>query len=198
MDASPHVDPREIDNDFVGLALVLDGVRFGADIALHGRVLVGEKWLRIESVRLDLGFIEAEIGFEPQEVARHTLLGDKQSELLQVLELLHVGISDQDLRFFLKARRHHDGRDIVFDRIEALQRIGAHEEVDLADRQQNAVIHVRPARHDGHVEPVSFVGAVGERLVETAMFGLRHPIGTEADLVERLRLGRHQTGGKTQ
>jgi len=25
MDASPHVDPREIDNDFVGLALVLDG-----------------------------------------------------------------------------------------------------------------------------------------------------------------------------
>ena len=79
-----------------------------------------------------------------------------------------------------------------------LQRVGAHEEVELADRQQDAVVHVRPARHDGHVEAVFAVGAVGERLVEAAMLGLRHPIGAEADLVELLGLGRRETGGQSQ
>ncbi len=86
----------------------------------------------------------------------------------------------------------------MFDCVEGLQRVGAHEEVELADRQQDAVVHVRTARHDGHVEPVFAVGAVGERLVEAAVLGLGHPIGAEADLVQRLRLGRPQGGGKAQ
>ena len=71
---------------------------------------------------------------------------------------------------------------------------GAHEEVELADRQQDAVVHVRPARHDGDVEAVALVGAVGERLVEAAMLGLRHPVGAERHLVERLLRLRRGTG----
>ena len=105
---------------------------------------------------------------------------------------------DQNLRVFLEARRHHDGRNIVLDRVETLQRVGAHEKVEFADGEQNAVVHVRPARHDGHVQPVFLVSAVGERLVEAAMFGLGHPIGAETDLVERLRLQRRQSGGQSQ
>ena len=46
--------------------------------------------------------------------------------------------------------------------------------------------------------PYLRVGAVGERLIEAAVLGLRHPIGAEADLVERLRLRRPETGGKGQ
>jgi len=76
------------------------------------------------------------------------------------------------------------------DRVERLQRVGAHEEVELADRQQDAVVDLRAARHDGHVEPVLAVSAVGERLVEPAVLGLGHPVGAERDLVERLRGGR--------
>ena len=93
---------------------------------------------------------------------------------------------DQHLRVLLEDRRHRDGRNVLLDRVEGLQRIGAHEEVELADRQQDAVVHVRPALHDGDVEPVLLVGAVGERLVEAAVLGLRHPVGAEAHLVERL------------
>ena len=81
------------------------------------------------------------------------------------------------------------GRDVLLDRIEALQRVGAHEEVELADRQQDAVVHVRPARHDGDVEPVFAIGAVDQRLIEAAVLGLRHPVGAERDLVEGLLRG---------
>ena len=64
---------------------------------------------------------------------------------------------------------------------------GAHEEVELADRQQEPVVHVRPARHDGHIESVFPVSAVGQRLIVAAVLGLRQPVGAERHLVERLR-----------
>ena len=86
----------------------------------------------------------------------------------------------------------------MFDGIEGLQRIGAHEEVELADRQQDPVVHVRPARHDGDLEAVLFEGAVGERLIEAAVLGLRHPIGAEPDLVQRLGLPHPKGRGKSQ
>ena len=93
----------------------------------------------------------------------------------------------QDLRILLKQGGDLDGRHILLDRVEALQRVGAQIEVDLADQQQHPVVGIRSARQDGHVEAVFAIGAVGERLIEAAMLGLRHPIGAEGDLVERLR-----------
>ena len=86
---------------------------------------------------------------------------------------------DQHLRVLLEQRRDLDRRNVLRDRVEALQRVGAEEEIDLADRQQDAVVHVRAARHDGDVEAVFPVGAVGQRLVEAAVLGLGHPIGAE-------------------
>src|SRR5262249_18187371 len=55
-----------------------------------------------------------------------------------------------------------------------------------------------PARHDDHVEAIFLVGAVGERLVEAPMLDLGHPVGAEANLVERSPLRRRQADHKTQ
>ena len=56
--------------------------------------------------------------------------------------------------------------------------------------KQDAVVHVRTALHDRHVEPVLAIGAVGERLIEAAVLALRDPVGAEGDLVERLGGGK--------
>ena len=85
---------------------------------------------------------------------------------------------------FMKAYR------ILRHRIEALQAIRTHEEVDLRREQQHPVVHLRAARHDGDVEAVFSIRAVGDCLIEAAVFGLRDPVGAERDLVELLRFRR--------
>src|SRR5581483_7030516 len=115
---------------------------------------------------------------------------------LQILELRNVRMRHKDLRVPLEARSNGDRRDILRNRIERLQRIGAHEEIDLPDWKQDAVVHVRAAGHDRDIKPVSPVGTVGERLVKAAMLGFRDPVGAEANLVERLRRsGRREHDG---
>ena len=94
---------------------------------------------------------------------------------------------DEDLRVLLEHGGDVDGRHVLRDGVEALQRIGAQIEIDLADRQQHAVVGVRAALQDGHVEAVFAIGAVGERLIKAAVLGFGHPIGAERDFVERLR-----------
>src|SRR5262249_13779312 len=44
---------------------------------------------------------------------------------------------------------------------------------------QHALVDLRPALHDGHIEPVLGVRAVGRGLVEPAVLGLGHPVGPE-------------------
>src|SRR5205823_939361 len=63
-------------------------------------------------------------------------------------------------------------------------------EVELGHGQQDAIVKVRAARHDPHVESVLPIRAVGERLIEAAVFRLREPIGAERDLIQRLGGGR--------
>ena len=77
-----------------------------------------------------------------------------------------TGMRDQHLRILLKQGGDFDGRHVLGDGVEPFQRVGGQEEVDLADRQQDAVVHVRAALQDGDVEAVFAVGAVGERLVK--------------------------------
>ena len=109
---------------------------------------------------------------------------------------------EHHLRVLLENRRDRERRDVLLDRTEALQRVRAHEEIDLLGEQRQAVVHLRAARHDGHVEAVFRIGAVGDRLIEAAMLGLGDPIGAERNLVERLRLrgrqGRERQGGQHQ
>ena len=104
-------------------------------------------------------------------------------------------MGQKNLRVLLEhgGDRHH--RHIVGDRVERLQRVGAHEEVELAGDQQNAVVAVWSARHDGDVEAVFLVRAVGDRLEESAMLGFRDPVGSERDLVQGLaRRGARRRG----
>src|SRR5713226_1077077 len=96
---------------------------------------------------------------------------------------------DQDLRILLEHRRDRDSRNILLDRIEGLQRVRTQVKIDLSYWQEDAIIHLRAARDDGGVEPVSAVRAVGQSLVESAVFGLRDPVGGKRQLVERLPQG---------
>ena len=168
--------------------LLFDRIGLGGDIALHGAVTIGEERLRIERIGSHPPVGESVIGFEPLEIARHALLGHVEGEVLEILDVRDggIGVGDQDLGVLLEQRRNHEGRNVALDRIEGLERIGTQEEIDLADRQQDAVVDLRAARHDGDVEAVAAVGAVGQRLVEAAVLGLRDPVGGEGRLVERL------------
>ena len=101
-------------------------------------------------------------------------------------------MGEESLRILLEdgGDRHHG--HVVGDRLERLQRVRGHEEVELAGDQQHAVVVVGAARHDGDVEPVFLVGAVGQRLEKSAMLGLGDPVGSERDLVQGFRArGRH-------
>ena len=149
--------------------LLLDRVGLGRDVALHGAALVGEERLRIGGVGLHLRLAEAEVGLEPLEVAREPLARDEQRELLEVLELLDALVRDAPSAPAAPSGTWRRPRAIGMFCSTASKLcsvFAAHEEVDLADRQQDAVVHVRPARHDGDVEAVLSIGAVGQRLVD--------------------------------
>jgi hypothetical protein len=57
-------------------------------------------------------------------------------------------------------------------------------ELDAVGQQERAVVDLRTARDDLDVETAFGVGAVGDRLVEAAMFGLGQPVGAEGDLCQ--------------
>ena len=95
---------------------------------------------------------------------------------------------EQNLRVLLEDRRHRDHRNVLGDRVEALQAVRAHEEIELAGEQKHAVVHLRAARHNGHVEVVLLVRAVRDRLIEAPVLRFGHPVGAEGDLVEGLRI----------
>ena len=85
----------------------------------------------------------------------------------------------KDLRVLLKDRGHRDHRHVVGHCIERLQRVRAHEEIELAGNQLNTVVNVRATRNDFDVEPVALIGPVRDGLIESAMLSLRNPVGAE-------------------
>ncbi len=91
---------------------------------------------------------------------------------------------EEDLRILLKDRGDRDHRDVVGYRVEGLQRVRAHEEIEFARDQLDPVVDVRATGNDFDVETVTRVSAVRDGLIESAMFGLRDPVGTERHLVE--------------
>src|SRR5258708_16226296 len=98
-------------------------------------------------------------------------------------------MGDQHLRILLEHRRDRDRRNVLFDRIEGLECVRAQVKIDLSHWQEEAIVDLRTARDDGDVEPISAVRAVGQRLVKSAMLGLRDPVGSKGQLVERLPQG---------
>ena len=134
------------------------------------------------------------LGFHPLEIAGQPFLGHEQRQRFQVFEPLRLDlrVHQKYLRVFLEDRGDADDGHLVGHRVERQQIVGRHREVEFAGHEQDAVVDVRPARHDRHVKAVAFIGAVSNRLEETAMLGLGHPVGAERHLVElvlRLRRG---------
>ena len=93
----------------------------------------------------------------------------------------------QDHRINLKEARDIDDGDFLLHRVEGLDEVRAHGEIDAAGGEQQPRIDLRAALQDAHLQPVAGVGAVGDRLIEAAMLRLRPPVRREGDLVERLR-----------
>jgi hypothetical protein len=102
---------------------------------------------------------------------------------------VHRGVLLEDRR-----DRHH--RDGLAREIERHEGIGRDVEVEHAGRQQLGVVHLRPARPQIHLEPVSLVDAGGDRLIEATMLGLGLPIRAEIDGFGDRRPERRQPGAE--
>ena len=179
---------------------LLDRIGLRGDVALHRALLVGEERLRVEGIGPHLLLVEAVLRLQPLIIAGDAFLGDEQRQRLEIFKLgdLQFRVRQKNLRILLEDRRHRRHRHIVGDGIKGLQRVRGHEEIELARDQERAVVGVGAARHDGDVEPVFLVGAVGDRLEEAAMLGFRDPVGSERDLVQGLSAHRRNGSKERQ
>jgi hypothetical protein len=82
--------------------------------------------------------------------------------------------------------------------LKACKQVAAHVELDAVGQQQGAVVDLRAAGDDRDVEAAFGVGAIGDRLVEAAMFGLGQPVGAEGDLSQVLGGGGCQLRARRQ
>ena len=89
----------------------------------------------------------------------------------------------EHLRVLLEVGGDDDDRHVARDRVEGEQKIAAHVEVEPAGGQQEFVIGLRATLNDRDIEAVFGVGPVSDRLVISAVFGLREPVGPERNFV---------------
>ncbi len=102
---------------------------------------------------------------------------------------------EQRLGILLEDRGDHNDWQAVLHVVEGMKQVASHQEINLADRQQRPVVHLRSALTNSDVQAIATVGAVGEGLVEAAMRCLRFPVGCEADVIEPRGLGRRSEDG---
>ena len=105
-------------------------------------------------------------------------------------------MGDDDLRVFLERGHDRDDGDVFGDGGEGLQHVAAHVELHPVGHQKRAVVDLRAAGDDLDLETAGGIGAVSDGLVETAVFGLRQPVGAEHHLL--LGGGGHGDGGQRQ
>jgi|GEM_PF-4717785 len=91
---------------------------------------------------------------------------------------------DENLGVLLERRHHGPGAGARLDDVERNEIVGANAEIDRMGGQQLRHIDARTALHDFDVETGFRVVAIGKRLIEAAMLGLRLPVGGEADAGE--------------
>jgi hypothetical protein len=93
-------------------------------------------------------------------------------------------MAHQNLRLFLEMRGDDLERNVLLDGREGLQHVAAHVEIDLAGQHQRTAGNLRSALHDRDLETACLVGAVGNRLIVSAMLRLGQPVGAEGDLFQ--------------
>jgi hypothetical protein len=107
---------------------------------------------------------KSEFGDHPLEIALEA--GIAEDVLLGILQVFPgvealAGMGHQHLRLLLEGGGDDLDRDVLFDGREGFKHVAAHVEVDLAGQQQCAIVHLRAALGDGHIEAAGGVGAVG-------------------------------------
>jgi hypothetical protein len=138
---------------------------------------------RVEGVGLALFLGEAVFGHHPLVVGGEAVVPDQERQVEKLLPAVgDAGMGEDDLRVLLEDRGDVDDRDFLGRGVEGLQQVAAHVELDAVGQQERAVVDLRAAGDDLDVEAAFGVGAVGDRLVEAAMFGLGEPVGAEGDL----------------
>ena len=160
-------------------------IGLGGHVALLDRILVGDEGRRVEGVGLHVLLLEAVGRLHPAIEGGEAFLADEGGRLRQILPLVEAdaGVRHDDLRVLLEMRGDDDDRHVLLDRVEGEQQVAAHVEIELAGGEQEAVVGLRAARHDRHVEPVFGVGSVDDGLIIAAVLGLGEPVGAERDLV---------------
>jgi hypothetical protein len=123
------------------------------------------------------------LGDHPLVIGGEAVVPDQERQVLQLFPAVgDAGMGEDDLRVLLEDRGDVDDRDLLGRGVERLQQVAAHVELDAVGQQERAVVDLRTAGDDLDVEAAFGVGAVGDRLVEAAMFGLGEPVGAEGDL----------------
>ena len=176
----------------VETSLRLDADRFADRITLLHGLLVGQKRPHIEYIRFQVFVLEAMFGFHPLPKAELAVFADKGGRRTrQVVEFVVAlaWVGEDGLRVFLENRRHHDRRHAVLHMIKTLQQVTRHQEVKLAGGQQRAAVHLWATLLNLYIQAHAFVGAIGQRLVETAVARLGLPIGGKDHLFLRKTAG---------
>jgi len=126
------------------------------------------------------------------EIGGHPLFRDEQRQLLQILEFLDalIGVRDEDLRLFWNIAATASVGILFSTASKPCSVLALMKKSMRPAGSRTRLFTFGPPGRDGDVESVFAVGAVGERLIEAAMLGLRHPIGAERHLVESLRVRR--------
>nr|AIF26930.1 putative nitrate/sulfonate/bicarbonate family ABC transporter substrate-binding protein [uncultured bacterium fosmid pJB190D12_contig I] len=175
---------------------LLDRERLGGDEALLREPGIGEKRLHRERVGPLLVVGEAVALLQPGPERGVARGADRDRPSLEVFEPRDAGMRDDHRRVLLERRTDRDDGHVLLDRGEDLQTV-THRDVDPSGGEELQAVHLRAAHADRHVEAVLAVRALGYRLVEAAVLGLREPVGREQQPV--LRVGdaaAREDGGK--
>ena len=143
---------------------------------------VGDERPRVERIRLDDFLLESIGRLHPLvEGDKRLLAHESRRRVREVGPFVEADarVRHHHLRVFLEIRGDNDDRDVACDRVEGQQKIAAHVEIQPSGRQQELVVGLRPSLHDRDVQSVFRIGAVGDRLVISAVFGLREPVGAK-------------------
>ena len=163
--------------------LFLDRVGFGREIAFLHHAWIGQERRAVGGVFAHLAVAEAILGLEPHPEGADRGVGQQDRVALEIGQGFHAraGMGDQDLRVLLHEGGHRLHRHLFGGQVHYDKSVRADPHLRRAGGDELRNIGSRAAGQDGHVQAALGVFAIGQRLVEAALLGLRQPVGRELD-----------------
>ena len=161
--------------------------RLAGHVGLLDGALVVQERGEVEGVGPDHVVGEAVFGLQPRPEQFLRERRDHHRMPLHLGERLVARrlVGHQDLLVLLHDRGDHGDRDGVLGEPDRLHARGDQRHIHRTRHQHLRPVHLRPAGHDGHVQPVPGVDAHRARVVVAAMLGLGRPVGDEFQFVGR-------------